>query len=263
MEIIFLGTGGGRFNLLRQIRATGGFRIESKSANIHVDPGPGALLHSLKLDLNVHQLDAVIVTHYHVDHINDASVLVEAMAKSATKKGGVLIGSKYTLEGDNCGDRGISLYHQRLVEQIYIGEWGRKKIIKTKKGRFEIHFIKTKHDEKSCFGFKIFIDGKIIGYTSDTEYYEGIGENYKGCDYLILNCLKPVQDDYKGHLTAQDVVQILKVAMPKLAILSHMGIKIITKNPDALAAKIEKESGIACIAAKDGQVFGKGLNEFL
>ncbi len=257
MEITFLGTGGGRINLLRQIRGTGGFRINSASANIHVDPGPGALLHSLRLKLDVHKLDVVIVTHYHVDHANDAALLVEAMAKSATKKGGILVGSKYTLQGDERGDRGVSLYHQNLVEQLHVAQWGGKKTIKTKKGEFGLEFIKTVHDEKSCFGFKLSIDGAVIGYTSDTEYYDGIGDSYSGCDYLILNCLKPDMDGYKGHMTVRDAAEILKVAKPKLAIVSHMGMKIITKSPEALAATIEKESGVRTVAAKDGQIFGQ------
>lgn len=255
MELIFLGTGGGRFNLLKQIRATGGFRINSKSANIHVDPGPGALLHSLRLKQNVHNLDAVIVTHYHVDHVCDASILVEAMANSATKKAGILIGSKCTLDGDEEGDRGISLYHQRLVNESYVGRWGEKKKFKTKKGDFTIEIIKTKHDEESCFGFKLTIDGVTVGYTSDTEYYEGIAEAYKNCDFLILNCLKPELDQYRGHLASSDVIEILKIAKPKQAILSHMGMKMITKDPDKEAKKIEKASNVKTIAAKDGQIF--------
>ncbi len=254
MELIFLGTGGGRFNLIKQICATGGFRINSKSANIHVDPGPGALIHTLRLGLKPESLDAIVVTHYHVDHVTDANVLVEAMAKSTLKKGGILIGSKNTLVGDDEGDRGVTLYHQRLVGEKYVATWGEKKTFRTKKGEFTVEIIMTKHDEKSCFGFKLMIDGMTIGYTSDTEYYEGISEAYKGCDYLILNCLKPEPDQYRGHLTAEDVIKILTVARPRQAILSHMGMKLIAKKgvADSHAKRIETRSGVKTIAAKDG-----------
>ena len=66
MEIIFIGTGGGRINLMKQIRGTGGFRINSSCANIHIDPGPGALVHSIRLKQNPISLDAVISTHGHL-----------------------------------------------------------------------------------------------------------------------------------------------------------------------------------------------------
>ena len=135
-----------------------------------------------------------------------------------------------------------------------VGNWGERKKIKTKNGEFEIEFIKTKHDEKSCFGFKLWIDGAVIGYTSDTEYYEGIAESYRGCDYLILNCLKPVHDQYNGHMAVVDIIEILKVAKPKLAILSHMGMKMIPV-ADKEAKKIQAATGIRTVAAQDFQKF--------
>ena len=84
MEIIFLGTGGGG-KPLKQIRLTGGFRINSKSANIHVDPGPGALINSINANQNLFDLDVVIVSHTHIDHSNDAGLLIEAMSDHALK----------------------------------------------------------------------------------------------------------------------------------------------------------------------------------
>lgn len=262
MEILFLGTGGGRFNLLKQLRATGGFRINSKSANIHVDPGPGALLHSLRLNQNVLKIDCVVVSHYHVDHVNDAELIVEAMSDHTLKQGGIIIGSSSTIEGDESGDRGISVYHQKLAKELCIANPGERKKFKTKKGDFEIDFIKTKHEDTTGFGFKLSIDGTIIGYTSDTEYYEGMGENYKDCDYLIINCLKPSLDKYAGHMTTEDVIMLVSIAKPKLAIITHLGMKMIPI-ADSEAKKIEKSSGVRCIAAKDWMKIDEGLESYL
>lgn len=40
MKILFLGTGGGRINVVKQFRSTAGFLIDG-SMKIYVDPGPG------------------------------------------------------------------------------------------------------------------------------------------------------------------------------------------------------------------------------
>ncbi len=252
MEILFLGTGGGRINLLKQIRGTGGFRINSDSADIHIDPGPGALLHSLELKQDPLKLDVLIVTHNHIDHVNDANLFVEAVSQYTLKKQGILIGSKNVLEGDHNGDRGITKYHQSKVEEVYLAKWGEKRKFKTKKGEFEIEIIKTQHDEPTAFGFKLFLDGKVIGYTTDTEPFDGIADCYRDCDVLILNCLKPKTDPYKGHLTTNDCIKLVKIAKPKLAVISHLGMKMINI-ADSEAKKIEKATGVKCIAAKDGQ----------
>ena len=124
MELIFLGTGGGRINLIKQVRGTGGFRINSKSANIHVDPGPGALIRSIKLKQFPGTLDLIIVTHNHIDHVSDAMVLSEGMTEYGLKKRGILIGSKNVILGSEKSDRGVSLYHQSKVKIVYAAEFG-------------------------------------------------------------------------------------------------------------------------------------------
>ncbi len=263
MELRFLGTGGGRVNLIKQWRSTGGFRINSRSANIHVDPGPGALLQSIKYNEDPTKLDCVIVTHSHVDHCNDAALLIEAMTDYALKQKGIFIGSDYTINGEPNGDRMISKYHLSKPAFVYAPKKNERKKFTTKNGEFELEFIKTKHDELTAFGFKLFIDRAVIGYTGDTEYSNELSKKFSGCDYLIINCLKPIKDGIPDHLKTSDVINIIKVAKPKVAILSHMGASFLRAGPESEANKISKATSVNCIAAKDGQRFGDGLEKFL
>jgi len=255
MEIVFLGTGGGRINLIKQVRGTGGFRINSRSASIHVDPGPGALVASLKHKQDPLKLDCVLVTHNHVDHVSDAEVLVEAMTGYALKKRGILIGSKRTIEGDENGDRGIGTWHQNKVGNIYAAEPGERKAFKNEKGSFEIEIIRMKHDESTAFGFRLWMDGVVLGHVSDTDYREELGKLFKGCDCLIVNCIKPEADKYHGHLKVSEVIKIVKAAKPKVCIITHMGMKMLRIGASSQAAKIEKETGVKTIAARDGMRF--------
>jgi len=39
-----------------------------------------------------------------------------------------------------------------------------------------------------------------VDYTGDTELYPGLSERFFGCDYLIVNCLKPEKDNIPDHL---------------------------------------------------------------
>jgi len=108
MELVFLGTGGGRINLIKQTRGTGGFRINSNSANIHVDPGPGALVHSVREKQDPLSLDCVLVTHNHIDHSTDAMALIEGMTHYGQKKRGINIGISNTIIGEEAAERGKS-----------------------------------------------------------------------------------------------------------------------------------------------------------
>ena len=59
IEIIFLGTGGGRFAMITQQRRTGGIRVLSGDSNLHLDPGPGALIYSLQEGLDPQKINAM------------------------------------------------------------------------------------------------------------------------------------------------------------------------------------------------------------
>ncbi|MBU0532800.1 MBL fold metallo-hydrolase [Candidatus Micrarchaeota archaeon] len=249
MEIVFLGTGGGRINLIKQVRGTGGFRINSHSANIQVDPGPGALVASVKYKQDPLKLDCVIVTHNHVDHVSDIEAMIEGMTGYALKKRGVLIGSRKTIEN------GISEWHKSKAGVVYTAEFREKKKFESEKGSFEIEIIEMKHDEETAFGFKLKIDGMVIGHISDTDYMESLGEDFAGCDCLIVNCIKPESDKYLGHLKTDEVIKIVKKAKPKTCIITHLGMKMMRVGPNSQAQKIEKETGVRTVAAKDGMRF--------
>ena len=252
MEIVFLGTGGGRINLIKQARGTGGFRINSASANIHVDPGPGALVHSVKNRQDPLSLDCVIVTHNHVDHMGDAMAMIEGMTHYGLKKKGIIIGSRNVLSG---AEKSISSYHLGKADTVHIAEWGESRAFGTGHGEFAFEAKMMKHEEETAFGFKITMDGRTVGHVSDTEYIESLGKDFSGCDLLIINCMKPEPDKYAGHLCSEGVIRVLREAKPGVCLITHMGMKMLRVGPAAEAERIGRESGVRAVAARDGMRF--------
>jgi phosphoribosyl 1,2-cyclic phosphodiesterase len=251
VEIAFLGTGGGRVNLISQARFTGGFRING-SIKIHVDPGPGALIYGNRFGQKASEVQLLIVTHNHIDHVNDAQLIIEAMSEYALKKKGILVASESVIVGDEQKDKCISNYHLQKLERAIVAKVG--KPIHLQIGHSSCRIIPTPvlHDDKTGFGFVLELDGKRIGYTSDTEFFEGISSHYKGCDILIVNNIKPFHDGLAGHLYSDKTIVLLSEAKPKLAVITHMGISLLKAGPEKEAERISKKSGVKTIAAKDG-----------
>src|SRR5579875_3508447 len=100
--IRFLGTGGARFTVARQIRASGGMWMHFGSTQIHVDPGPGALVRALSVvpPCNPVELDAIVLSHKHLDHANDVNIMVEAMSQGGYRPRGTLFAPRDAFEGE-------------------------------------------------------------------------------------------------------------------------------------------------------------------
>ena len=250
MRITFLGTGGGRFVIINQIRATAGFLIETKNLRMYVDPGPGVLVRAKQYGVKLDKLDSIFVSHAHPDHCNDLEMVVEAMTYGVKKKKGILISNENVIKGSENFRAYISKYHLNILEKFYIAN--PNDIFDFFNVKLKI--TKCKHDEEKCIGF-VLEDKKKIGYTADTEYYNGLEDYFKNCDYLIINCLRPRYTKPYGHLTTDKVKILIEKANPKLAILQHFGMKMVFGIAEREAKWIEKETGIRTIAARDGKSY--------
>ena len=256
LSIIFLGSGGGRFNLIRQIRSTGGFLIQSKSLKISVDPGPGALSKLNELKIDPTSLDGLIITHNHIDHYLEAPLLIEAISNFALEKKGFLIASSSIVNGYGKEDKIISTYHQSKLEKIFVLKPKQSNKITIKNTNFFIKAVPTEHEDPTGFGFVMEIENKKIAYSSDTSLIEKIHfVDFANVDLLIVNCLKPFNDNYPGHLSATNVIELLKATKPKVCILTHLGLKILSSNPAILASRITKETAVKTFAAMDGYIY--------
>ncbi|MEM0007960.1 MAG: MBL fold metallo-hydrolase [Candidatus Bathyarchaeia archaeon] len=257
-EIIFLGTGGGRFTTITQKRRTAGIRIIGENLNLHLDPGPGALVYSISEGLDPQKLNAIFVSHCHPDHYTDAEVMIEAMTRGMTKKRGVLAASKSVLKGSDVCEPSISKYHQQMLEQV---------IEAVPNTRFQVADVtvsaaEARHTDPDAVGFRF--ETKEFGdfaYTSDTEYFEGIGKYYRGVRLLMLCVMRPAGKPWKGHMTTEDAIKIVEEARPEQAVLTHLGMQMIFQGPAREAKIIEGKTGTPTVAATDGMrlIFGEKI----
>lgn len=248
IKLIFLGTGGGRFATITQRRHTGGIRILADKLNAHLDPGPGALIYSLNAGLNPQKISALLISHSHPDHYTDAQVLIEAMTHGTTKKRGVLIAPHSVLFGNAEVEASISKYHQNLPSRVV--EAKPNNIIDI--DEIKVVVTEARHSDPDAVGYRFetseFGD---FAYTSDTEYFEGIGKQYQNLRLLMLCVLRPSENPWKGHMTTEDAIKIVEEAKPEMAILTHFGMQMIFKGPDSEAKLVEEKTGVKTVAAKD------------
>ncbi len=247
MELVFLGTGGGRFVLSTQRRRTGGFLLKGDGFQIHCDPGPGALVNAWKAKESPMKTKYVFVSHQHTDHYNDAPAVIEAMTEGTREKKGVLVGSRMFIQGWEDETPGITNFHKSLVERVIVAEPGRKEKFED----FEVSFTSTVHGEPTGIGFVFDFEDLKLGYTSDTCYYPGMEDYFNGVDILILNTISPDLSHFGEIMTLGDAVQIVSKVKPKLAILTHFGMRALRFGPEKMAGILAEKTGVRSLAARD------------
>ncbi len=245
----FLGTAGARFVMARQLRSSGGLYLELLGNKIALDPGPGALVRMTRSrpPIDPTGLGAVILTHKHIDHSNDVSVLLDAMTAGGFKKRGVLMAPRECLEGP---DAVVFRYLKDHLEKIVVLGPEETYLL----GQLKIR-TSLRHDhEAETYGLKFYLPGKVLGFITDTRFFPGLLDSYRDVSILVINVLRvkePEADEIK-HLSVSDAIRIIGELKPEKAYLTHFGMTMLQADPRRVAENISRETGVEVLAAYDG-----------
>ena len=180
----FLGTAGARVVVSKQLRASGGVWIKYQDTNLHIDPGPGALVRALssRPPLSPPSLDALLLSHRHLDHSNDLNIMVEAMTEGATKKRGAVFLPAEALEEEPV----LFKYLREKLVSLEILEEGKEyhwKDISFSTPLRHLHSAET-------YGFRFSFPQGDVSFITDTLFEEKLIEAYQDSKILFLNTVR-------------------------------------------------------------------------
>jgi ribonuclease BN (tRNA processing enzyme) len=248
-SILFLGSGGARFVVARQFRASGGMWLRFGETQIHVDPGPGALVRALSHvpPCNPRELSAIALSHKHLDHAGDATVMIEAMTSGGFVKRGALMAPKDALHEEST----ILSYAQRFVERVQVlePEGGPYAI-----GDVELYSSLPHVHAVQTYGMHFRYRGLRVSYLPCGRYFDGLAPAYAAHkpDVLVINVLRFADAMTVDHLTWEDARRVVEEVNPGVAIFQHFGTRLLEADPRKLAQQLEDDLGIRAIAAHDG-----------
>jgi phosphoribosyl 1,2-cyclic phosphodiesterase len=243
--IKFLGTAGARFVMIKQLRASGGLWVRSCRTNVLIDPGPGSLVRcaASRPKLDPTTLDAVILTHRHLDHANDINVMIEAMTEGGFKKRGIVFAP-----GDAFGEDSVILKHAQ-------GFIGKIELLKERAfyrvGDFSFETTGRLRHPCETYGLKFVMNQTTVSLITDTEYFQGLEEEFK-TDAVIINVVFAQARPGIQHLNFDDVKKIVSALKPKKTVLTHFGLTMLNAKPHVLAKQLSWETGLDIWAATDG-----------
>ncbi|QIB26345.1 MBL fold metallo-hydrolase [Caloranaerobacter azorensis] len=194
--------------------ACSGYLFETDDKKILIDCGNGVLSRLLKI-CSISDIDVIILTHLHSDHISDIMVMKYAIGVNKMKgKCNVTI-PLYTPTDDY--EMVKRLNYNNSFNIIPIEE---DTIINL--DDIEITFRRMKHPIKT-FAVKIRKGKKTFVYSSDTSYNESLIDFSKNADLLLCESglLEEDREDNAPHLSAKQAGEIGKKAGVKRLILTH------------------------------------------
>ncbi len=215
---------------------------------IAVDPGYGFIDIFRDIDLSIVDLDAIIITHDHDDHTESMESILSLLAKHNDNAP-----NNKMHHLDVFGSAGVMLKYQGLFNAL--DPLGNKEInfrLMTPGSTIEhvdhtslrekygcvLHIKQAFHEElwthqESAVGVVVETsitdkDGRrvSIGITGDTRYEPGLGEQYRGCQVILLNIGSLEKEEGKllrQHLGLIGSINLIKEARPRLAVVTEFG----------------------------------------
>ncbi|WP_457622115.1 MBL fold metallo-hydrolase [Persephonella sp.] len=246
-SITFLGTGGGRVVVFRQIRYSGGLWVNIEGINVLIDPGPGSLIRIFEFGLDPRDIDIIVVSHRHLDHCSDLNAVIESATDSKKRPLKLLVAPDDVTEGD---DPILLKYTRDGIEKIEHTEEGKEIQFQHLKIKAPVKHI---HEGAKTFGIHLSTERKNFVYVPCGKFYDRMLTDYpENADIIVFNTTFPKPVDGYYHLSIVDVEKMIKKLKPKKAVLTHFSIPMLKADPSKLAKKIYKTTDIPVIAAKDG-----------
>jgi len=217
-ELIVIGSGTGIPSLGR---ASPGLVIISDNTHILIDSGPGALRKMLEVGITYLDMDLILYTHLHPDHVADLVAILFA------SKYGDLPREKDLL---CAGGAGFKPYFEKL-KSLY-GSWIEPKsyqltIKELSKDPLLYRGIKVLSKPMAhlhnSLGYRIeFKDGKSVAVSGDTDYCQNLIDLAFKVDLLVTECSFPDEKKVEGHLTPSLAGRIALESRCKKLLLTHL-----------------------------------------
>ncbi|UFJ41434.1 MBL fold metallo-hydrolase [Brevibacillus humidisoli] len=195
--------------------ATSGYLLQTDKGNVLLDCGSGVLA-QLQNHIALEELDALVISHYHADHIADVyclqyAVMILTQLGKRTKPLHI-----YAPAADQASfaKMGYSTYCQAvpIASGMRIDISG-----------VSFSFVSTTHPVP-CLAMRIEHDSGVIAYTADTQWNQDVVQLSQHADLLLAECslYNEQYGQIRGHLTAGEAGQLAAQAGVKKLVLTHL-----------------------------------------
>lgn len=210
MEVTFLGTG----SAIPSGRVQSGILVrKDRHPPLLMDCGSGVLHNLHRSPLEFDDVGHVLLTHNHLDHMNDIMPLIKA-DWLVGKEELVLYGPPGTLDTVDQLFDAFDYMKDRIELEVNEINPGNSFNV----GGWSVDTLHTKHSVESM-AFRL--EGNFV-YSGDTEPFEAMADFADGCSVLVHDCSFPDDIDVGNHTRPQGLAGILEGCSVDRVYLTHL-----------------------------------------
>lgn len=217
-------------------RSTSCVLLKLGNQTLLVDIGFGSIRRLSESNVDYADIDMILCTHFHLDHIGDLCPLLMALQFTPglqRKKPLTLIGPPGFAEFlIRCRD----LYGDWIISNDAF----KIKIVEPEHFPIQKGLIQTKqvHHSNNSVGYRIEYNNKIIAFSGDSGPCENLVTICSEADIAFLECSFPDEQPNEYHLTPSQAADIARKARVKKLVLTHFYPQMDNLNIIELCEKI-------------------------
>lgn len=215
MELIVLGSG---TSFPVPDRALPGYAVRAGEATLMLDCGAGSHRQLARAGLALQDLDAILVTHRHLDHVSDLPQILFTLRipRFGRSRPLVVVGPP----GMRDYVEGLARVNAPWLDAPYGLEVRELLEGQTLVGDVRVEAREVVHIRPSL-AYRLVRDGRTLVYSGDVGECPQIVEAARGADLLLLECAQPDDDPLESHLTPTQCGRIAAAARPGHLVLTH------------------------------------------